>query len=125
MKWPWQPKPAEPETLPPIPEPPDNADKQPNWERILTSDLWKEDLAPALYAQRQTVLEKMLTVKSWEDFRALQGEAVAITRILMEPAAVLAWQKRRDAQIALIEEQKENERRGIGVVERFGRKSRA
>lgn len=112
MRWPWQPKPERP--LPDVPIlPPDNLQKQPNWDRILVSDIWTQEIYPYYYSLRQLALEKLMEAKTTDELRFLQGQAKALDAMLKTPAQMVALERDRVAREAKFAPQ-ENEDDGPG-----------
>ncbi len=122
MRWPWTKQPA-PTPEPVVLLPPTNTEKVPDWERITLSEIWQEELYPMYYALRQSALEELMKAKTMDEFRLLQGKAIALDAILKIPAQMVAMETFRKQQEAQVEESEDGPR-GRGIGERFSRPAR-
>jgi len=120
MRFWWQ-KP-EPESTVPVIEltPPDNLERQPNWERILYSDIWTQEIYPYYFALRQNALEKLMEAKTAEEFRFMQGQAKALDAMIKTPAQMVALEVNRQTREARNEEN-DNGRRGSATAGRVAK----
>lgn len=83
---------------------------EPNWDRIVSSPVWKEEVLPWLKDLLQEDLMKLKDVPDMESLKRMQGRLDAIDDIITMPQAFIEQRKRENER----ETEDDARRRGIG-----------
>ncbi len=89
-------------------------EQEPNWVRIVASEVWREEIVPWLEQMRRSALEALSEAPEGDSSVAVKAEARCIRQLLLMPERMLEQEREARANAARRVEGSDGPRRRFG-----------